>query len=225
MHAFHPQAPVVPVTAPPIKEDMELAMAINASLQSAMQKSQGASSKYSSGEHASTSCSPPIDVINYNSSMALSAPASHKGSISGSEVQEVIPSGNPNRHIDTQSGIMSVAPTTIESPNPAPSPSAPPIADAVFDAGPIHYPSIDPSPVGLPSLAIETLPTTAVGKIQDNEASSTCVICLDAPVEGACIPCGHMAGCMSCLNDIKGKKWGCPVCRAKIDQVIRLYVV
>jgi hypothetical protein len=51
------------------------------------------------------------------------------------------------------------------------------------------------------------------------------VICLDAPVEGACIPCGHMAGCMSCLKDIESKKWGCPICRAKINQIIRLYAV
>jgi hypothetical protein len=58
-----------------------------------------------------------------------------------------------------------------------------------------------------------------------NTPSGTCVICLDAPVEGACIPCGHMAGCMSCLKDIESKKWGCPICRAKINQIIRLYAV
>lgn len=217
MQTFHPQAPVVPVSAPPIKEDLELDMAINASLHSAKQKSQVISSQLGSGGNASTSCT-PIDV---NSSMALSAPASHKGSISGTEVQEVIPSGNHDSHIDTQSGVLSVIPTTLENPNPSPSPSAPPIADAEFDDGPIHYPSIDPSPVDLSSPAI----TAAVGKKQDDQASSSCVICLDAPVEGACIPCGHMAGCMSCLNDIKSKKWGCPVCRAKIDQIIRLYAV
>jgi hypothetical protein len=27
------------------------------------------------------------------------------------------------------------------------------------------------------------------------------------------------------LNEVKAKKWGCPVCRAKIDQVIKLYAV
>ncbi|KAF9601367.1 hypothetical protein IFM89_019099 [Coptis chinensis] len=54
---------------------------------------------------------------------------------------------------------------------------------------------------------------------------STCVICLDAPIEGACIPCGHLSGCMSCLNEIQGKKWGCPVCRAKIKQVVKIYAV
>ncbi|CAN6213890.1 unnamed protein product [Urochloa humidicola] len=52
-----------------------------------------------------------------------------------------------------------------------------------------------------------------------------CVICLDAPVEGACVPCSHMAFCMPCLEDIKSKKGPCPICRATINQVIRLYEV
>ncbi|KAL8162784.1 hypothetical protein V2J09_014273 [Rumex salicifolius] len=55
----------------------------------------------------------------------------------------------------------------------------------------------------------------------DSERSSACVVCLDATVEGACVPCGHMAGCISCLNEVKAKNWGCPICRAKIDQIIR----
>ncbi|KAL5701913.1 hypothetical protein ACHQM5_027195 [Ranunculus cassubicifolius] len=96
-------------------------------------------------------------------------------------------------------------------------PSAPPIPDGA-DIGPVHYPDIDSSPVELPPVQSS--------KVESGSSSSpTCAICLDAPVEAACIPCGHMAGCMSCLSEIKGKKWGCPVCRAKIEQVVRLYAV
>ncbi|KAF9595400.1 hypothetical protein IFM89_000318 [Coptis chinensis] len=47
---------------------------------------------------------------------------------------------------------------------------------------------------------------------------SSCAICLDAPIEGACIPCGHMPGCMSCLSNIEVNSWGCPICRAKIQK-------
>lgn len=54
---------------------------------------------------------------------------------------------------------------------------------------------------------------------------SLCVVCFDAGIEGACVPCGHMAGCMACLNEIKAKNWGCPVCRTPIHQVLRLYAV
>ncbi|KAL0680036.1 hypothetical protein Bca4012_008017 [Brassica carinata] len=49
------------------------------------------------------------------------------------------------------------------------------------------------------------------------------VICEDASSEAACVPCGHVAGCVSCLKEIKNKK--CPICRASIDQVIKLYHV
>ncbi|CAL5079994.1 unnamed protein product [Urochloa decumbens] len=68
-------------------------------------------------------------------------------------------------------------------------------------------------------------------KSEANASSSSnpwrrrCVICLDAPVEGACVPCGHMAFCMPCLENVKSKKGPCPICRAAINQVIRLYQV
>lgn len=108
-------------------------------------------------------------------------------------------------------------PTTIVASEPVSSaPSAPPLpVDTVVD-GPIHYPAVDVGPVD-----VSVTGTKATGKNDE----SCCVICWDGPVEGACIPCGHMAGCMSCLSEIKSKKGVCPVCRAKIDQVIRLYAV
>lgn len=63
------------------------------------------------------------------------------------------------------------------------------------------------------------------GSSNSVNTSESCVICWDARAEGACIPCGHMAGCMSCLNKIVKKKSGCPVCRAKVAQVVRIYTV
>lgn len=204
MHAnfpFNTPAPVVPATAPSSAEDLELAMAVNASIQSAMETRppyvaanhiSGASTSSSSQTGRATSPAPPP-----------------KGTTSASEIQEVGPSGNPN---ETPSSSL---------------PSAPPIENAVIDDGPIQYPSVDFSPINLASPVMENeLPAKAdLGKEDAGGASSSCVICLDAPVEGACIPCGHMAGCMSCLKEVKGKKWGCPVCRTKIDQVVRLYAV
>lgn len=108
--------------------------------------------------------------------------------------------------------------------NASMSPSAPPIPDDVLVEEPSQYPSIDFNPVHLPATT-----TTDHGASTTNDAkgdgSSSCIICWEAPVEGACIPCGHMAGCMSCLNEIKAKNGLCPVCRSKIDKVIRLYTV
>ncbi|XP_058209392.1 putative E3 ubiquitin-protein ligase XBAT35 isoform X1 [Rhododendron vialii] len=207
---FNAQAPVVPPTTPSSAEDVELAMALNASIQSAMESrppyvdanpKSGASTSSSSqsGSGWATSPAPP-----------------RKGTTSGSEIQDVGPSSNPIQLIQNQN----------ETPSSS-LPSAPPIEDAVIDDGPVQYPSVDFSPIELSSPVVENLiPAKAdEGKEDGGGASSSCVICLDAPVEGACIPCGHMAGCMSCLNEIKGKKWGCPVCRTKIDQIVRLYAV
>jgi protein neuralized len=57
------------------------------------------------------------------------------------------------------------------------------------------------------------------------ERGCQCVVCWDAKAEAVCIPCGHLAGCMDCLAEIKAKDWGCPVCRAPIQQVIKVYSV
>ncbi|KAL2934799.1 putative E3 ubiquitin-protein ligase XBOS34 [Bienertia sinuspersici] len=108
-----------------------------------------------------------------------------------------------------------VSPTVAPAPVPS-APSAPPLPmDDVYD-GRIHYPAVDMGPVDLSVTSSE-----ATGKSDEN----CCVICWEAPVEGACIPCGHMAGCMCCLTEIKSEKGVCPVCRGTIDQVIRLYAV
>ncbi|KAK6930411.1 hypothetical protein RJ641_004505 [Dillenia turbinata] len=209
----------VPATAPTTAEDdLELAMAINASIQSAMaERPPLPGNPQSSATDASTSLG--------GWDAQVSPPT--KASSSGWAVDEAGPSGNSLQHVENQTNILVVSQTTThENQDPAPAPSAPPIADAIIDDDLIHYPSInliDSSPVDLPTPSAEKLPAESAER-KDNESNS-CVIRLDAPIEGACIPCGHMTGCMSCLKEIKAKKWGCPFCRAKIDQVIRLYAV
>ncbi|KAK4573101.1 hypothetical protein RGQ29_031181 [Quercus rubra] len=100
----------------------------------------------------------------------------------------------------------------------------------VPDSGPVGNPTqhaetgdnISPSAPPIP----EDLDGASVtNDMKDEGSSSSCVICFEAPIEGACIPCGHMAGCMACLNEIKAKKGVCPVCRGKINRVVRLYAV
>ncbi|KAF5194802.1 E3 ubiquitin-protein ligase xbat35 protein [Thalictrum thalictroides] len=140
----------------------------------------------------------------------------------------------------SQNNSTSLVPSICEPPEVVSFPSAPPIPEDADDGGPVHYPSVDFSPVDLTMPSVHHEEATINHVIEDGGASSSCVtqvkedvgaccsscvICLDAPVEGACIPCGHMGGCMSCLNEIKDKKWGCPVCRSKIDQIIRIYAV
>lgn len=100
-------------------------------------------------------------------------------------------------------------------------PSAPPLPD-----GPICYPSVDITDTEMNLSKGPQDKRTANAKVNaDDKPGAMCVVCWDAPAEGACIPCGHIAGCMNCLSEIKAKQWGCPVCRGPIEQVIRVYAV
>ncbi|XP_071689442.1 uncharacterized protein [Rutidosis leptorrhynchoides] len=64
-----------------------------------------------------------------------------------------------------------------------------------------------------------------VAKSESKSGDALCVVCWEARVEGACVPCGHMSCCMACLDNIESKQGTCPVCRAKIDKVMRIYAV
>ncbi|XP_059445558.1 putative E3 ubiquitin-protein ligase XBAT35 isoform X2 [Corylus avellana] len=214
------QTPVVPATAPLAAEDLELAMAISASIESALQEGPPLLDAHPSSEaSSSTSWNNAVDTSGHG---GLDVPISPVPKITTSEmaVHETGLEGNSSQQTRNHNNITA----TQTNHTPSSIASAPPIADEIIEDGIIYYPSIDSTPVDISLQTIEDVPTIAGERKEDGGASS-CVICLDAKVEGACIPCGHMAGCMSCLNEIRAKKWGCPVCRAKIDQVIRLFAV
>ncbi|KAI4345780.1 hypothetical protein L6164_012876 [Bauhinia variegata] len=184
-----------------------MAMAINASIQSAMQERPPLPDAGPTFEGSSSSGQTHTGK---NDSLGPTKP-----NINISEfVHEAGPSGSSSQHAQIHEDIPAQTATGLDS-----IPSAPPV-DGIPEDGPIQYPSIDLSPVDISSPAVGKLP-----KEEKDVASGSCAICLDAPAEGACIPCGHVAGCLSCLNEVKAKKWGCPVCRTKIDQVIKIYHV
>lgn len=205
--------PTGPPTAPPNADDTELAMAISASLQSAMQERPPFPDSQPSFEASSSSGGVYTDNHGF-----LGTPNPNPNTSDSELVHEANIGGN-SQHLQSHENTSSRLAASVVDFNP----TAPPITDEIPTDGPIHYPSIDISPVDIASPVVEKLPTEE-GQNASGSGSS-CVICLDAPAEGACIPCGHVAGCMSCLNEVKSKKWGCPVCRAKIDQVIKLYHV
>ncbi|XVF80995.1 hypothetical protein PTKIN_Ptkin15bG0121100 [Pterospermum kingtungense] len=140
------------------------------------------------------------------------------------------PTGKQSHHVQNLMDPPLLVPTSVFNASVSSAPSAPPIPEDVLGEEPIIYPSIYLNQVDTPAPA-----STGDGASKTNDDakggdSSSCIICWEAPIEGACIPCGHMAGCMSCLRKIKAEKGICPVCRGKtryhkIDQVIRLYAV
>nr|GLL26888.1 putative E3 ubiquitin-protein ligase XBAT35 isoform X1 [Ipomoea trifida] len=96
-------------------------------------------------------------------------------------------------------------------------PSAPPAPEAVLSERSVHYPTIDLTPVEFSSSPVDE--QQGLQKTDKLHNSPLCIICWESPVEAACVPCGHMFGCLSCSNDIKSRKGDCPVCRQMIDQV------
>jgi len=57
--------------------------------------------------------------------------------------------------------------------------------------------------------------------VQASEKSvGSCVICMSAPAAYACEPCGHICLCSDCNTSLLT----CPVCRAPIQQVLRIFV-
>lgn len=222
-------------------EAVELAMAINASLQSAaMDRPPLPPNAHQSSETPNTNgwgdsdgnashngWGPAVVPPNLNASSSGGMHEPSKESYNGWDFPDSMPLSNTARRGGTSDNVSPVVPTNNVNSTSVSSesiPSAPPIPEGFLDEGPIHYPSIDFSPVDWSAPAREDR-ASLTNDMKDEDSSSSCVICWEAPIEGACIPCGHMVGCMSCLNEIKAKKGDCPVCRAKINQVVKLYAV
>lgn len=234
---LHDARPSVPASQT-ATEAAELAMAVGASIQSAAVDQPVLLSSTRPGSKASSTngWGNPVDNASHGgwsldgtpthsaSSSSGWADESKRGEFNGLGVPESRLIRNQTQLNKTQNNIPQVVQTNNTNPVLAsPAPSAPPIPEALTE-GPVYYPPIDLSPVDLSVPAAE-YDAAGTSKTKDKGDSSSCVICWEAPIEGACIPCGHMAGCMTCLNEIKAKKGVCPVCRAKIQQVLKLYAV
>lgn len=79
-------------------------------------------------------------------------------------------------------------------------------------AAPVLRSSIVPP---APSSTKEETTTTSIG--------DDCVICMEEKQTAVCVPCGHNAACVECLQDVKSSTGICPVCRAEIREIVRLY--
>ncbi|XWS53808.1 hypothetical protein CRYUN_Cryun10bG0031900 [Craigia yunnanensis] len=213
LHASQPSA--AQATAP------QLAMAINASIQSAIADTPNFDLHSANEASASNGWNSFASASSHSASVAPMACAPSKASISECTMTEAGSVSNTTEGTKTHNNNTSTVHTAVQTSDSVP--SAPSAVDEIVEDGPIQYPSIDYTPIDTSSTNGEKLPAGA-GQTNDGGPPS-CAICLDAPSEAACVPCGHVAGCMSCLNEIKAKKWGCPVCRAKIEQVIKLYRV
>lgn len=223
--------------------DMALKMAMEASLRAASSEGTSQSEHNKEGEDSKrkTTASTKFggwdneDVSsNFNGWSASSEAGPSRVDKSNEPLEEYHqhpqPAPNPipvlNQEDEATTTTLSVPPVSISTSSSPSAPSAPPLP-AGSDL--IHYPSIDLSPVQIDYSAItpheEPPASVSAPPPPAEEKGGQCVVCWDAPAQGVCIPCGHLAGCMDCLTEIKDKGWGCPVCRAAIQQVVKVYAV
>ncbi|XP_050205926.1 probable E3 ubiquitin-protein ligase XBOS34 [Mercurialis annua] len=208
-------------------EALDLAMAISASIQSAAsERPQLQNTQQSAETNSANGWGNYVHVETYNG-WGPAATSSH------SEASSSVRVDNLKKEEHNGWGVLNSGPISnqgrVDTRTNAPVaqtssviiPSAPPIPDEET----IQYPSIDLSPVDYSSPPLEQANSATSNVKNEGDSASSCIICWEAPIEGACIPCGHMAGCMVCLSEIKAKKGVCPICRTKINQVIKIYAV
>lgn len=68
-------------------------------------------------------------------------------------------------------------------------------------------------------------PVDYAGKRRYEPAQSgTCIVCLEASVDAVLYGCGHMCSCALCGRHLIAAGQGCPVCRAPIKDVVRVFM-
>lgn len=99
--------------------------------------------------------------------------------------------------------------------------------DTVVAAPPANRREVAPSAPPLELMAQDPpgqiIEQTLPPSVQTEPSNGDCIICMDAKKDAVCVPCGHNAGCFECLSTVKSTAGTCPVCRAELQQVIRLY--
>ena len=56
---------------------------------------------------------------------------------------------------------------------------------------------------------------------EDEDEGKNCMICMDALANCAILPCGHICGCLGCMQDVRTRK--CPICRGPVTTVQEVF--
>ena len=81
----------------------------------------------------------------------------------------------------------------------------------------------------LAALALETQQVQAElgsgsGTSHFDAEETMCVVCFDAPKDHLIVPCGHQCVCAGCAEQLTNTRTPtCPVCRAPIQQTVKVF--
>lgn len=107
-------------------------------------------------------------------------------------------------------------PASAPPPMPDPAPPATPVAASSPPPQP-QQPE-PPSPPSSPPPPQQHEPEA------EQESGPLCSVCMDAPLQGIFIPCGHMAACVPCGSVIMRSSAVCPICSTPCTSFQRFFV-
>jgi hypothetical protein len=147
---------------------------------------------------------PPKKVA--KKAVPVAAAASDDGDDDGAEVAESAPAKAAPPPLAKSASVKKAA-------------SKASVADASTSAAP---------PV--PAVATATTASAAGAPVAAAAPTSECCICFDAPIDAVFVPCGHQACCIACATLLAPRKGSmsrsaCPICSAKIDMVVKTFIV
>lgn len=114
---------------------------------------------------------------------------------------------------------MCGAPSPVQQVPPPPPPPPPTTTSAFPVAEPLPVPSAPPQEAVLTSYVADA---TAAGT--DEEDEKMCVVCMERMADAAVVPCGHMCGCLTCLQALQvAGNAQCPMCRGPMTAAMRIF--
>jgi hypothetical protein len=68
-----------------------------------------------------------------------------------------------------------------------------------------------------------TLPAELEKRRPAAPPAAACILCESAPANAVLYRCGHRCACLQCAHYLRHERLACPLCRAPIDDVVRIF--
>jgi hypothetical protein len=142
-------------------------------------------------------------------------------------VDEVAPPSPPDQPADADaganadagaSGMLEAALADLPPRAHSPPPAAPAATDEPAAPVGASEPPAEPAPAAAAAAAEEPAAEAAA------RLTGVCAVCMDAPLEGVFMLCGHVAACVACGERVMSQRAVCPICEQPAVHFARLFL-